>query len=224
MQRSRFPIANLALSLVALFVCVAAAPLDEYRTWTDTTGKFKVEASFIKLDDGKVELKRKDNGKTLSLAIDKLSKADTELAKKLASDASKSTKSDSQDSGDSKSGETKEAETKKTWSGNWNNRKFGTKGPITCVAEMESKEKWKATFEGIGIGNPFKYEVEITATEKNGQTQLQGKSTVDGDQYEWSGYVKGNTLYGRYRSGSGNNGEFTLKESKTPTTGASKGK
>jgi hypothetical protein len=201
-----------ALSLLVLIGSVIAAPDEEYRTWTDTSGKFKVEAAFVKLENGKVDLKRKDNGKVLSLDIEKLSKTDADLAKKLASEAAKPTKTEPKQSSASTP-----KETQKTWTGNWNNRKFGTKGPVTCVANMEDEGKWKAKFEGIGIGNPFKYEVEITATEKNGQTQLQGKSTVDGDQYEWSGYVKGNTLYGRYRSGSGNNGEFTLKETKAPT-------
>lgn len=200
--------------VTAIPVGIGAEPVEEYRTWTDTTGKFKVEAAFVKLEDGKVELKRKDNGKTLSLAIEKLSKTDAELAKKLANEAAKPAKSEPKDSGASES-----KETRKAWTGNWNNRKFGTKGPVTCIAEMQDKEKWKAAFEGVGIGNPFRYEVEITATEKGGQIHLQGKSTVDGDQYEWSGHVKGNTLYGKYRSGSGNNGEFTLKETKLPPKG-----
>lgn len=221
MQRFRISPALLGCSLAALVFCLAAAPADEYRTWTDTTGKFKVEAAFVKLENGKVELKRKDNGKTLSLPIEKLSKADAEHARKLASEAAKPAKGAPKESSESASKETQKTETQKSWSGNWNNRKFGTKGPITCVANMEDEGRWKAKFEGIGIGNPFKYEVDITATEKNGQIQLQGKSTVDGDQYEWSGYVKGNTLYGKYRSGSGNNGEFTLKETKAP---ADKGK
>ncbi len=208
MKNSLFLSSILLLFLVAAPLATAA---DEYRTWTDTTGKFKVEAAFIKLVDDKVELKRKDNGKTLSLALEKLSKADAEIARKLATEAAKPK------SGDSKApSDTAPKETKKAWSGNWNNRKFGTKGPVTCIADMQDKEKWKASFEGVGIGNPFRYEVEITATEKEGQIQLQGKSSVDGDQYEWSGYVKGNTLYGRYRSGSGNNGEFQLKETKVP--------
>lgn len=203
-------VATLILLLVIAVPLATAA--DDYRTWTDTTGKFKVEAAFIKLVDDKVELKRKDNGKTLSLAVEKLSKADADFARKLASEASKTKPTDSKLPTD-----TAMKETKKAWSGNWNNRKFGTKGPVTCIADMQDKEKWKASFEGVGIGNPFRYEVEITATEKEGQIQLQGKSSVDGDQYEWSGYVKGNTLYGRYRSGSGNNGEFQLKETKLPT-------
>lgn len=30
------------------------------------------------------------------------------------------------------------------------------------------------------------------------------------DNYQWTGYVEGNTLFGKYRSASGNNGEFRL--------------
>jgi hypothetical protein len=212
-------VALLALQCLPMpALVIAAEPAEKYRTWTDTTGKFKVEAAFMKLENDKVELKRKDNGKSLTLALDKLSKADVTLAKKLASEASKPKKTESKESSDAKP-----TEAKKAWSGEWNNRKFGTKGPVTCIAEMQDGGKWKASFEGVGIGKPFRYEVEITATEKGNQTMLQGKSLVDGDSYEWSGHVKGNTLYGRYRSASGNNGEFQLKETKVPeTTGNSR--
>lgn len=211
MNLSHFLTAILLFNFAQITAIGGAAPDDEHRTWTDTTGKFKVEAAFIRVVDDKVELRRKDNGKTLSLALDKLSKADAALARRLAAEAAKPKPSDLKTPRD-----TAPMETKKAWSGNWNNRKFGTKGPVTCIADMQNKEKWKASFEGVGLGNPFRYEVEITATEKEGQIQLQGKSSVDGDQYEWSGNVKGDTLYGRYRSGSGNNGEFQLKEAKIP--------
>lgn len=53
------------------------------RTWTDVTGAFTVEAEFIGLADGKVELKKTD-GKSISLPLDKLSPADRDIAKFLA--------------------------------------------------------------------------------------------------------------------------------------------
>ncbi|HZL88224.1 MAG TPA: SHD1 domain-containing protein, partial [Pirellulaceae bacterium] len=52
-------------------------------TWVDTTGKYKTEATFLRLADGKVELKKAD-GSIAKVPLDKLSAADQELAKKLA--------------------------------------------------------------------------------------------------------------------------------------------
>src|SRR4051794_15690381 len=55
----------------------AAAAAKEYpvRTWTDSTGKFKIEASYAGQDDTGVKLKKPD-GKTIQLALDKLSPQD----------------------------------------------------------------------------------------------------------------------------------------------------
>ncbi len=54
----------------------SAAP-KEYpaRTWTDSTGKFKLEASFVSREGDNIQLKKSD-GKTIQLAVDKLSKED----------------------------------------------------------------------------------------------------------------------------------------------------
>lgn len=69
------------LSLVAGFLCLlsAIAPLGA-REWTDSTGKFKIEAEFVELKDGKVALKKAD-GTTLSIPLEKLSKADQDFIK-----------------------------------------------------------------------------------------------------------------------------------------------
>ncbi len=53
------------------------------RTWTDATGQFKIPADFVRLKDGLVELKRED-GKVLSLPLEKLGPADQEIAKLMA--------------------------------------------------------------------------------------------------------------------------------------------
>ena len=53
------------------------------RTWTDSTGKFKIEAEFVKLAAGQVTLKRTD-GKEIALPLDLLAPADQAIAKKLA--------------------------------------------------------------------------------------------------------------------------------------------
>ena len=53
------------------------------RTWTDSTGKFKIEAEFVKLAAGSVTLKRND-GSEISLPLDLLAAPDQAIAKKLA--------------------------------------------------------------------------------------------------------------------------------------------
>lgn len=63
-----------------LVLCCAAA---DARPWTDSTGKRTVEAEFVSLVDGKVTLKKAD-GKTVTMALDKLSAADQKVAKELA--------------------------------------------------------------------------------------------------------------------------------------------
>ncbi|HQZ64744.1 MAG TPA: SHD1 domain-containing protein [Planctomycetaceae bacterium] len=58
-----------------------AASLKGMRTWTDATGKFKIEAEFMELKDKTVFLKQKD-GKDLEIELSALSKADQELIEK----------------------------------------------------------------------------------------------------------------------------------------------
>lgn len=52
-----------------------AATVAEYRTWTNDTGEFKVEAELVNFEFDLVTLRRRD-GKVLSLRIEKLSTAD----------------------------------------------------------------------------------------------------------------------------------------------------
>ncbi len=111
-------------------------------------------------------------------------------------------------SGSAFSAETEE----KSWTGGWNNRKYRTNGPLTCTVTSQEKSTWKATFTGKGIGRPFRYEVSFTAMKKGNITYLRGTSKLKGDVYQWVGQIRGKVLYGRYRSGSGNNGEMRLQE------------
>ena len=62
----------------------APAPqLASARTWTDSTGNHTVEAEFVDLKDGKVRLKKED-GKTITIPIERLSEADQEFVKSTA--------------------------------------------------------------------------------------------------------------------------------------------
>jgi|GEM_PF-748405 len=57
--------------------------LNVIRTWTDSTGKFAIEAEFVSLKNGEVTLKRKD-GKEVKMSLNRLSKDDQALARKIA--------------------------------------------------------------------------------------------------------------------------------------------
>jgi hypothetical protein len=55
-----------------------------FQTWTDTTGTFRIEAKFVELVSGVVKLQRKD-GKSISVPLNKLSKADQDRVQAMMS-------------------------------------------------------------------------------------------------------------------------------------------
>jgi len=56
------------------------APTAEYRTWTNDTGEFKVEAELVNFEFDLVQLRRRD-GKVLSLRLEKLSAEDQKVVR-----------------------------------------------------------------------------------------------------------------------------------------------
>ncbi len=58
----------------------------ESRTWTDSSGKHKIEATFTEIKDGKVHLKKTD-GTVAKIPLDKLSPSDQRLARKFSGEA-----------------------------------------------------------------------------------------------------------------------------------------
>jgi len=64
--------------LITAMLLAVWAPVGSARTWTDSTGKYTVEAEFVDSEDGKVSLKKED-GTVVNLPIQKLSKADQEF-------------------------------------------------------------------------------------------------------------------------------------------------
>lgn len=65
-------------AMVVLPLCV---PVALARTWTDSSGKYTVEAEFVEFKDGTVRLQRAD-GKFIRIAIEKLSEADREFVRR----------------------------------------------------------------------------------------------------------------------------------------------
>lgn len=104
----------------------------------------------------------------------------------------------------------------KKWEGEgkWNNRKYGTSGPLKCTATIDKNGTWKATFTGTFEGDPFKYEASFKSKAGKKQVDLAGTAKIRGHDYKWTGAVKGETLTGKYRSSVGYFGEFVLKEKK----------
>ena len=66
-----------AVAAAFSFVGVGAAA-EELRTWTDKSGKFKITAKFVSVEDGTVTLEKED-GKTIEIPLEKLSAADQKL-------------------------------------------------------------------------------------------------------------------------------------------------
>ncbi len=75
----RYPLRTLT-AVVVLASQALLAHAAETRTWSDSTGKHKVEAELVSVSDGKVWLK-KSNGSVISLPLSRLSKADQEFLK-----------------------------------------------------------------------------------------------------------------------------------------------
>ena len=66
----------------ALVLLILSASHAETRTWTDSTGKHKVEGDFLEILEGQVKLQRTD-GKKVSLPLSKLSKEDQAYLREL---------------------------------------------------------------------------------------------------------------------------------------------
>lgn len=207
-------VAKLATSLMYVTaLATLAEETKQFRTWSDSTGKFTIEAAFVKFEKGKAHLERKDNGEITAVPIGKLSKADQVHVRKLLAASRKKFDSNTTATTLSKDPAASQITSGQlSWQGTWNNRKYGTNGPLICTAAPKNDKTWQARFEGKGLGKPFRYDVEIATTARGDRTLLQGTSTVDGDVYRWTGYVQGQVFYGRYRSATGNNGEFQLRQ------------
>jgi hypothetical protein len=105
-----------------------------------------------------------------------------------------------------------EQATAKTWEGTWMNRKYNSSGPLKCVATSTGEGTAAATFSGTFMKDPFSYEVTVSTKKERDRLALSGTAQLDGDKYEWTGYVRGKVLFGEFRSLKGHNGEFRLTE------------
>jgi len=70
---------------LVIALCLIAS-LVNARTWTDVSGKSKIKAEFVEIVGTQVRL-RKPDGEVISVAIDKLSPADRQIARQTAAEA-----------------------------------------------------------------------------------------------------------------------------------------
>lgn len=108
------------------------------------------------------------------------------------------------------------AEQETVWEGTWMNRKYNTRGPLRCTAAKQNGVRVKATFSGLFRGEGFQYNVDFDAKRTGQRTVLQGSATLDGDRYQWTGCVQGDTMLGQFKSLKGNNETFRLRKNGTP--------
>jgi len=102
-----------------------------------------------------------------------------------------------------------EAAAADVYRGQWNNRKFNTKGSLVATLTKGQGDQWTGVFTGIALGKNFRYTTNFTEKKQGNRTMLIGNSNVDGDSYKWAAYLTGTTLSGSYRASNGNNGNFS---------------
>ena len=70
--------------IAAVLVLTVCAPVSFARQWTDSTGKFTIEAEFVEFKDGEVRLK-KASGSIITIPVEKLSEADQKFVREVKS-------------------------------------------------------------------------------------------------------------------------------------------
>jgi len=69
--------------VAALTVCLLGTQAAPGRRWTDSTGKYSVEAELVSIEDGQVRL-RKTDGQEITVPMDRLSEADQRYLESLS--------------------------------------------------------------------------------------------------------------------------------------------
>src|SRR5687768_13163144 len=85
----RIPLLLVICASLLLSASLGLAADDELRTWTDNTGKFKIKARFVKIENNTVTLLR-ENDEELEIDLKKLSDADQKFAAEAAKAAADS--------------------------------------------------------------------------------------------------------------------------------------
>ncbi len=137
------------LSLVFAFASAGRGTLgEELRTWTSRDGKYSMEGEFLKLQGGKVHLRRKD-GKEIEVPLSRLSAADRQWVRKAVRSAKRSSNGDAGVPA-AKSAPVGEPSEWHQWRGPDRDGKSPEKGLLQDWNETPPKLVWSA--HGLGRG------------------------------------------------------------------------
>lgn len=98
----------------------------------------------------------------------------------------------------------------RVYKGTWVTTNRELDGTLTCVITPRGRDRWHGSFSGVWNGQEFAYEVDF----KGPPDKLRGQATIDGAQYEWSGWMtegRSGTFKGEFW-GNRYEGYFTLKQ------------
>lgn len=130
---------------VLVFSCIAWAAASDSRKWTDATGKYSIQAVFLRFEDGQVVLQKSD-GNVIAIRSSKLSQADQKHVRALLA-----AKRDA-------SAETSEASSSKDWpcwrGPNSNGVAASDQSPPTEWDETKNVV-WKVSVPGRGHASPI---------------------------------------------------------------------
>ena len=172
---SRFVI---VLLFGVLLVSLQSIAVGQQRTWTSKSGKFSVDGTFVEQSGGNVKLKRADNGKVISVAIDKLSKADRDHLRGLAAAAKGSatkgsgTKGSATKGSDTKGSATKGSATKGSATKGSATKGSATKGSDTKGSATKGSDTKGSSSKGSGT--------------KGSDTKAMGSGTRISGKAQWS--------------------------------------
>jgi len=85
------------------------------------------------------------------------------------------------------------------YEGDWHTTNRKLDGTMACAVKDLGEGKWSGRFYGVWQGVPFDY----TVTFSGPPDKLQGKATIDGADYLWSGNF--NSDEGRFKGNFGGN-------------------
>lgn len=101
-----------------------------------------------------------------------------------------------------------------TFAGQWNNKKYGTSGPLKCVMTETAPNQWEAKFTGTFQNDPFSYDAKFRAKKVGKQLNVGGTAQIRGHDYQWTGTIKNGQLTAQYKSSVGYFGGFVMKKVK----------
>ena len=152
----------LKISAICFLAAITATACGQERTWTSGNGKYEIEATMVEQLDDSVKLKRSDNGKLITVPLNRLSKADQDFLNTRLGAVS-SSKPDAPDSGSSTKGSTTEG----------SSTKGSTEGSSSKASSPEdSAARGSSTKDSSPKGNATKGSARKGSATKGSSTKL----------------------------------------------------